>query len=169
MKKLFLFSIVLHISLLSVSAQKNDRPFRAYLYNNEYEVFMRLDLYGESITVPGQELYGELPGYISKKRNSFCWLITSSKIDGDKAELQMINDYGSEDLTATLTVENDSPLRVETGRGKYAKSSQGWEMAEAAIQIGIQVPSLMGNHHLAALMDKDSFIGRFAIHAGTRK
>ena len=69
---------------------------------------MRLDLYGESITVPGQELYGELPGYLSKKRNSFCWLITSSKIDGDKAELQMINDYGSEDLTATLTVENDS-------------------------------------------------------------
>ena len=61
MKKLFLFSIVLHISLLSVSAQKNDRPFRAYLYNNEYEVFMRLDLYGESITVPGQELYGTLP------------------------------------------------------------------------------------------------------------
>ena len=42
-------------------------------------------------------------------------------------------------------------------------------MAEAAIQIGIQVPSLMGNHHLAALMDKDSFIGRFAIHAGSRK
>ena len=69
---------------------------------------MRLDLYGESITVPGLELYGELPGYLSKKRNSFCWLITSSKIDGDKAELQMINDYGSEDLTATLTVENDS-------------------------------------------------------------
>ena len=80
MKKLFLFSIVLHISLLSVSAQKNDKPFRAYLYNNEYEVFMRLDLYGESITVPGQELYGELPGYLSKKRNSFCWLMNCQAI-----------------------------------------------------------------------------------------
>ena len=69
---------------------------------------MRIDLYDERITVPGQDLYGELPGYLGKKNNTFCWLITSAKIDGNKAELQMINDYGSEDLTATLTAENDS-------------------------------------------------------------
>jgi hypothetical protein len=121
MKKLFLFSIVLQMSILSASAQKNARPFRAYLYNNEYEVFMRLDLYGESITIPGQELYGEVPGYLGKKHNSFCWLITSSKIDNDKAELQMINDYGSEDLTATLTVENDSLYVLRQVEGSTLK------------------------------------------------
>ena len=121
MKKLFLFSIVLHITVLSASAQQNSKPFCAYLYNNDYEVFMRLDLYGESITVPGQELYGELPGYLGKKHNSFCWLITSSKIDGDKAELQMINDYGSEDLTATLTVENDSLYVLRQVEGSTLK------------------------------------------------
>lgn len=121
MKKLFLFSIVLHITVLSASAQQNSKPFRAYLYNNDYEVFMRLDLYGESITVPGQELYGELPGYLGKKHNSFCWLITSSKIDGEKAELQMINDYGSEDLTATLTVENDSLYVLRQVEGSTLK------------------------------------------------
>lgn len=121
MKKLFLFSIVLHITVLSASAQQNSKPFRAYLYNNDYEVFMRLDFYGESITVPGQELYGELPGYLGKKHNSFCWLITSSKIDGDKAELQMINDYGSEDLTATLTVENDSLYVLRQVEGSTLK------------------------------------------------
>ena len=121
MKKLFLFSIVFHIALLSASAQQSSKPFRAYLYNNDYEVFMRLDLYGESITVPGQELYGELPGYLGKKHNSFCWLITSSKIDGEKAELQMINDYGSEDLTATLTVENDSLYVLRQVEGSTLK------------------------------------------------
>ena len=121
MKKLFLFSIVLHITVLSASAQQNSKPFRAYLYNNDYEVFMRLDFYGESITVPGQELYGELPGYLGKKHNSFCWLITSSKIDGDKAELQMINDYGSEDLTATLTLENDSLYVLRQVEGSTLK------------------------------------------------
>ena len=121
MKKLFLFSIVLHITVLSASAQQNSKPFRAYLYNNDYEVFMRLDFYGESITVPGQELYGELPGYLGKKHNSFCWLITSSKIDGNKAELQMINDYGSEDLTATLTVENDSLYVLRQVEGSTLK------------------------------------------------
>ena len=121
MKKLFLFSIVLHISILSASAQKNESSFRAYIFNDDYEVFMRLDLYGESITVPGQELYGELPGYLGKKHNSFCWLITSSKIDGDKAELKMINDYGSEDLTATLTVENDSLYVLRQVEGSTLK------------------------------------------------
>ena len=121
MKKLFLFSILFHIALLSASAQQNSKPFRAYLYNNDYEVFMRLDLYGESITVPGQELYGELPGYLGKKHNSFCWLITSSKIDGEKAELQMINDYGSEDLTATLTQENDSLYVLRQVEGSTLK------------------------------------------------
>ena len=121
MKKLFLFSILFHIALLSASAQQNSKPFRAYLYNNDYEVFMRLDLYGESITVPGQELYGELPGYLGKKHNSFCWLITSSKIDGEKAELQMINDYGSEELTATLTLEHDSLYVLRQVEGSTLK------------------------------------------------
>ena len=121
MKKLFLFLFVFYASLLLVSAQNTAKPFRAYIYNNEYEVFMRLDLYGESITVPGQELYGELPGYLGKKHNSFCWVITSSKIEGQTAELQMINDYGSEDLTATLTVENDSLYVLKQVEGSTLK------------------------------------------------
>ena len=121
MKKLFLLSAVCLFSLLPTSAQQTAKPFRAYLYNNEYEVFMRLDLYGESITIPGQELYGELPGYLGKKHNSFCWLITSAKIDGNKAELQMINDYGSEDLTATLTAENDSLYVLKQVEGSTLK------------------------------------------------
>ena len=121
MKKLFLILIAFQMSLLSVSAQTTAKPFHAYIYNNEYEVFMRLDLYGESITVPGQELYGELPGYLGKMHNSFCWLITSAKIDGQRAELQMINDYGSEDLTAMLTAENDSLYVLKQVEGSTLK------------------------------------------------
>ena len=121
MKKLFLLSAACLLSLLSASAQETAKPFRAYLYNNDYEVFMRLDLYEESITVPGQDLYGELPGYLGKKNNSFCWLITSAKIDGNKAELKMINDYGSEDLTAMLTAENDSLYVLKQVEGSSLK------------------------------------------------
>ena len=109
------------ILALSAFAQKDDRAFKAYLYNDEYEVFLRINFYDKDVKIAGQELYGELPGYLSKKRNSFCWLITSSKIDGDKAELQMINDYGSEDLTATLTVENDSLYVLKQVEGSTLK------------------------------------------------
>lgn len=107
MKKLILVLFVFHFSLIA-SAQNDCAPFRAYLINNEYDLFIRIDLCEESITVPGQELLGKLPGYLGKKNNSYCWLITSADIKDKTASLAMINDFGSEDLTATLTQKNDS-------------------------------------------------------------
>ena len=119
MKKLFAFALVV-LSTLSTNAQEKE-PFRAYLFNKEYDVFLRIDLYNESITIPGQELYGQLPGYLGKMHNSFCWVITAANINGNTAELQMINDFGSEDLNATLTVENDSLYRLKQIEGSTLK------------------------------------------------
>jgi hypothetical protein len=71
-----------------------------------------------------------VPGYLSKRFNSFAWIITDAQVKGHKATLQMINDYGSEDLTATLTVQGDSVfvLKQESGstlkvplKGKWQK------------------------------------------------
>ena len=101
-------TILLLLSLLQANAQEKSGPFRAYLFNKEYNVFLKIDFYKQDITVPGQDLYGELPGYLSKRSNTFCWLITSVDMKGNTATLQMINDYGSEDLTATLTAKSDS-------------------------------------------------------------
>ena len=101
-------TILLLLSLLQANAQEKRGPFRAYLFNKEYNVFLKIDFYKQDITVPGQDLYGELPGYLSKRSNTFCWLITSVEVKGNTATLQMINDYGSEDLTATLTAKSDS-------------------------------------------------------------
>ena len=101
-------TILLLLSLLQANAQEKSGPFRAYLFNKEYNVFLKIDFYKQDITVPGQDLYGELPGYLSKRSNTFSWLITSVDVKGNTATLQMINDYGSEDLTATLTAKSDS-------------------------------------------------------------
>ena len=103
-------------------AQKESRPFRCYLYNSEYEVYLDIDLYEESINVPGNELYGQLPGYLGKKNNPFCWPITAAKLKSEQtAELSLINDYGSEDLTATLTRENDSIYVLKQEKGSTLK------------------------------------------------
>ena len=104
------------------SAQQEAKAFHAYLYNNEYEVYLRIDFYNESIIVPGNELYGKLPGYLGKKNNSFCWPVTAAKIkDEQTAELNLINDYGSEDLTATLIRENDTLYTLKQGKGSTLK------------------------------------------------
>jgi hypothetical protein len=109
--------------LLPAIAQESKEPFRAYLINKEYKVNLRIDLYRQNITVPGQDLYGELPGYLWKQSNSFCWLITSAEVDdsGKTATLQLINDYGSEDLTATLKAENDSVYVLKQIEGSTLK------------------------------------------------
>lgn len=120
MKKIFA-TFLLMLLLLPAVAQESKKPFRAYLFNKEYDVFLRIDLYNESITIPGQELYGQLPGYLGKMHNSFCWVITAANINGNTAELQMINDFGSEDLNATLTVENDSLYRLKQVEGSTLK------------------------------------------------
>lgn len=122
MKKL-IATLVLILMLLPAIAQESKEPFRAYLINKEYKVNLRIDLYRQNITVPGQDLYGELPGYLWKQNNSFCWLITSVEVDdsGKTATLQLINDYGSEDLTTTLKAENDSVYVLKQIEGSTLK------------------------------------------------
>ena len=121
MKKSILLLFAALTSALAI-AQEEAKPFRAYLYNDEYDVYLRIDFYDESILIPGNELYGQLPGYLGKKNNSFCWPITTAKLKNKRtAELSLINDYGSEDLTATLTCENDSIYTLKQGKGSTLK------------------------------------------------
>ena len=114
------YSLVIFLLCLTLSATAQ-KPFHAYLINNEYEVYLRINFYDQDISIPGQELYGQLPGFLGKKHNSFCWLITDTSIKGKTATLSMINDYGSEDLTAILTQKNDSVFILKQGEGSTLK------------------------------------------------
>ena len=115
-----LYTLLLWCFPVVIHAQEN--TFRAYLYNNEYNVYLRINFYDQDVRVPGQELYGTLPGYLGKVNNSFCWVITSCEIKSDhEATLQLINDFGSEDLTATLTRKNDSIYLFRQGAGNTIK------------------------------------------------
>ena len=122
MKKHLLSALLFFVVAWTASAQTDQSSFRAYLINNEYEVYLRINFYDQNIKIPGQELYGELPGFLGKKNNSFCWVITSCEVVNDKkATLQLINDFGSEDLTATLTRKNDSIYTLRQNEGNPIK------------------------------------------------
>ena len=136
MKKIITI-IILAFLLSPALAQENKEPFRAYLINKEYSVYLRINFYQENISVPGQDLYGKLPGYLSKQHNSFCWLITSAEVEGNKATLQMINDYGSEDLTATLTAESDSVYILKQIEGSTLKvpNNGKWQKLPKSLEL----------------------------------
>jgi hypothetical protein len=119
-------------------AQKDDKSFHAYLYNNEYNVYLNINLYDQDVEVPGQALYGQLPGFLGKKNNSFCWVITSCQVvDEQHATLQLINDYGSEDLKATLIRENDSLYVLKQGSGSTIKVPHNgkWQKLPKTLQL----------------------------------
>ena len=138
MTKIGLTIIALWLTISAFAEQKDSTTFRAYLYNNEYDVYLKINFYDEDIKVPGQELYGTLPGYLGKKNNSFCWVITSAKIKDDKtATLSLINDYGSEDLTATLTLQNDSTyiLKQESGSTLKVPKNGKWQKLPKTLEF----------------------------------
>ncbi len=117
MKQIFFTLFILPL-VTSVSAQNDSKAFRAYLENKEFDIYLRINFYEKNIVIPGQEYYGELPGYLGKLHNPFCWVIVDAQMkDEREATLSIINDYGSEDLTATLSRENDSIYTLRQGQG----------------------------------------------------
>lgn len=123
-------ALPLFISLLLCTAALAQRQkalpdsttFRGTLYNKEFDVYMQLDLYHANVIVPNQEIYGPLPGFFGDKQDARKWLFTKVTIkSANIAEIQLINDYGSEDLTATLTRQNDTTFVLKQEEGSTLK------------------------------------------------
>ena len=137
MKRVFIAMIMLMGVLGAKAQQQVDEPFHAYLFNDEYKVYMRINLYEQDVVISWQEMFGPLPGFLAKESSSFCWIITDAKIDGNKAELEISNDYGSEDLTATLTCVNDSvyTLRQNSGSTLKVPENNKWKKLPTTLKF----------------------------------
>lgn len=124
------FTLILSVASINIFAQKDSTSFKGHFTNSEYDVYITLNLYDKDISVPNHTLFGDLPGYLGKRMNNFYWLITSGKVkSATKAELSLINDYGSEDLKATLIKKNDSTyiLRQESGSALKVANKGKWQ------------------------------------------
>lgn len=120
MKKSILL-LVLFATTLTLHAQ-DTTTFKGRIYNKEYEVYIQMNFYDNNITVPGQDIYGELPGYFGADKDSRKWLFTDATIvNATKAVLQITNDYGSEDLIATLIYNKDGSYTLRQDEGSDIK------------------------------------------------
>ena len=92
---------------LCVLAQ--DGVFKTKIYNKEHDLVMDINLYEEKVRIPGQEVLGLVYGYLKKTTDSRVWIVMGVEIsdDGRSARIEMINDYGSEDLEASIAVGAD--------------------------------------------------------------
>ena len=111
----FTFFIILSVSM---SAQN----LKGYYYNEEYQVYLRINADSQNVIVPGQDIYGELTGYFGSKRDGRLWLITEmERIGKNKIEVSVINDYGSEDFNATLTEDDNQVITMKHKKGSTFK------------------------------------------------
>ena len=134
-----ILSILLSLICFSAYSQ-SDAPFKAYIYNKEYKVYMRINLYDNDIKIPGQEIFGEIGGFLRSDDDSRCWIITSAEMNEKKhtANLEIINDYGSEDLTATLSYNpKDSVYTLKQGAGSTIKIARNrkWVKLPSTMQF----------------------------------
>lgn len=126
MKKILLLHILALLSTITYAQEsgksKDTTTFKGHIYNQKYNVYIQMNFYQNNVRVPFQEIYGDLPGYFGDKQDGRKWLFTNATIKNNKtAEIQIINDYGSEDLTAILTQVNDSTFRLKQTKGSNMK------------------------------------------------
>ena len=97
-------------------------PFKGKFVNDEYQIYLKLNAYEQNITVPDQEIYGELLGYFGSKRDSRQWLVIECEIiNNNTVEMKVVNDYGSEDFTARLTLNSDGTYTLKHLEGSTYK------------------------------------------------
>lgn len=121
MKKIL--SLLFLLSLAYIPGLAQSEVFHTKIYNKEYDVTLRINLYEENVRIPGQEILGEVFGYLQKPSDSRVWVITGVEIDkkGRTARLEIVNDYGSEDLNAELTYNSNGTYTLRQLEGSTIK------------------------------------------------
>ncbi|MBR6138268.1 MAG: hypothetical protein IKQ12_01690 [Prevotella sp.] len=125
MKSILLITILSFICS-NMNAQNNvtSNDFIAFIgefHNNEYNVYIKINLIDKDILVPGQEILGELDGYFGSTQSSHIWPITSSELEGSTAQIEVINNYGSEDFTASIILKDNNTLEFKHLKGSTFK------------------------------------------------
>ena len=122
MKKI-LYCILFCCCFLQTFAQTTQKPYQGKFYNKDYGIYLNLDLYKESIEIPGYSFFGKVNGYIDGKIHS-TWILVSYKIHEDHAHIRLSNDQGAESQSIIISCPNDSILNYRAIDGNHIKRVQ---------------------------------------------
>ena len=107
------------LSSLAIGAAE---PWKWRMENKEEGAVLRINLYEETVHVPGMDIFGPMNGYFGGKGIYGVWMVTSFKVKNDQtAELRLSNDQGSETQAVKLTWQTDSTCLMELQGGVVVK------------------------------------------------
>ncbi len=109
---------------LACQCLRAQQPWKFRMENAENEVLLCLDLYEESVDVPGMSMFGPMNGYLGGKGVYGVWMVTSCKIVSDReALIHLSNDQGSETQPVRLTLTSDTTCLFEQTNGSVIKKA----------------------------------------------
>jgi hypothetical protein len=114
-------------------------PWKFKLLCPEEDVRLHIDLYEESIEVPGMEMFGPQNGYLGGNIYG-VWTVTSFKILNDKtATVKLSNDLGSETQKATLTQQSDSIYTLHFDGANVVRRVAGKKLVKIPSEFRMKV------------------------------
>ena len=120
MRHFLLFIIMAVAGLTAVSAQ--NAAFNCTIYNKEYKIYITMDLYDKDVIIPGQEILGPVDGFIGSEQCAHVWTFTTSDVtNSTTAHFEATNNYGSEDFSAKLTLNDDGSYTMRHTGGSTLK------------------------------------------------
>lgn len=128
-KVALLAALLLCHAAVCAAQGKDSTIFKGEAWNDQYDVYIRFDLYKQTVTIPQQEIFGQVAGFFGDKHDGRKWPFVEAEITTPTtAKLTIVDDYGSADLTATLTAQDDSTfvLRQESGSTIRIARNRKW-------------------------------------------
>ena len=114
-------------------------PWKLKLLCPEEDIRLHIDLYEESVKVPGMEMFGPMNGYLGGNIYG-VWTVTSFKIQDDKiATLRLSNDLGSETQKVTLTQQSDSIYTLHFEGTNVVKRAIGRKLVKIPAELKMKI------------------------------
>lgn len=120
----------LAVALAIATASIGQRPWKVNLQQPEEGINLHLDLYEESIEVPGMEAFGPMNGYMDGNIYGVWYVVSFDIKDDSHANVTIANDLGSEDQKLTLTQTSDSTYQLRFLGYNAVKRAQGKKLVK---------------------------------------
>lgn len=126
MKKTILMALFAWVALLA----SGEKPWKKNLFCKAEKIDLIIDLYEESILVPGMEMFGPMNGYMAGDIYGM-WYVTGFDIQSDKKVLlKVANDLGSENQKILLTQQSDSTWLLQFQGHQVVKRVKGKKLVK---------------------------------------
>ena len=137
---LFLFYMTASALFAQSASTKavNDSIFKGNFYSLHHHVQLVINLYHESISVPGYEFLGKMNGYLKGDASQYLygtWMLIDYKIQGNQAELRFTNDIGSDSQTILFTHKADNIYIYSTKNGNNVSKAVGRKLVKIADEM----------------------------------